>query len=173
LTRKWLFLLLIIALVLAADQFTKRIVVERLAVGESRQPIPALVPLFQITRSQNTGAAFGFLQGAGDSFFVIAIIVVIAMLIFYPRIPDKAWMIRLASGLIIGGASGNALDRLQYGSVVDFIHYQIPGLISNVSNIADHAIVFGVLCIFVVSWRTERSQSKTEPAAQPETDNLT
>jgi signal peptidase II len=157
LRRKWLFLIGLIAVVLLADQITKRLVVDNIRVGESRQPIPALSQFFQITRSQNTGAAFGFLPQAGDLFLVIATVVVIAMFYFYPRIPDGVWLTRLATGLICGGALGNALDRLEYGHVVDFIHYQIPGLISNVSNLADHAIVFGVILIFVQSWRSERA----------------
>jgi signal peptidase II len=55
---------------------------------------------------------------------------------------------------------GNALDRIQYGLVVDFIHYQIPGVISNVSNLADHAIVAGVLLFFVDSWRSDRKRRR-------------
>lgn len=156
--RKWLWLLMIVGVVLAVDQISKRRVVELLAVGESVQPIPALSPLFQLTRSQNTGAAFGFLPQAGDIFLIVAVVVVIAMLYFYPRIPADARLTQLATGLICGGALGNALDRLEYGHVVDFIHYQIPGVISNVSNLADHALVFGVIILFIDNWRQERAQ---------------
>lgn len=162
--RNWGFLLVVAGAVLAADQISKAWVVDNLLLNESRQPIPLLVPLFQITRSYNTGAAFGFLPQEGDIFLVIAVVVVLSLLYFYPRIPDQAWLIRVAVGLIGGGALGNALDRLQHGAVVDFIHYQIPGLVSNVSNLADHAIVLGVLLIFVDSWRTERRQRPELPA---------
>ena len=161
--RRWLELLGVVGAVLLADQTTKRIVVSTLGLGESRQPIPALSPFFQFTRSHNTGSAFGFLPQAGDLFLVIAVIVVVALIIFYPRIPASAWTTRLATGLICGGALGNALDRLEFGYVVDFIHYQIPGLISNVSNLADHALVWGVLILFAASWRSE-STSKPAPA---------
>jgi signal peptidase II len=136
-------------------------------VGESRQPIPALAPFFQITRSENTGAAFGFLPQVGDLFLVIAVVVVSAMIYFYPRIPAQAKLTQFGIGLICGGALGNALDRLEYGLVVDFIHYQIPGIISNVSNLADHAIVLGVMLIFMDSWLTERAKKRTDsPALQ-------
>jgi signal peptidase II len=158
--RYWLLLFAIIAAVLAADQLTKRLVVESLRVGESRQPIPALAPFFQLTRSHNTGAAFGFLPQVGDLFLVIAVVVVIAMIYFYPRISGPATLQRIGAGLICGGALGNAIDRIQYGLVVDFIHYQIPGLISNVSNLADHAIVIGVVFIFVDSWRKDRAEQR-------------
>jgi signal peptidase II len=164
-TRNWLFLFVIILGVLAADQISKRLIVNSLRIGETRQPIPALSPFFQFTRSQNTGAAFGFLPQVGDLFLIFAVIVVLAMLYFYPRIPDDARINRIATGLICGGALGNAIDRLTYGHVVDFIHYQIPGLISNVSNLADHAIVLGVILMFVESWRSDRARTKTQAAS--------
>lgn len=154
--RRWLYLLITLSLVIAADQFTKRLIVNDLRVGETRRLIPALSPFFQITRSQNTGAAFGFLPLAGDIFLVIALVIVLAMLFFYPRIAEEAWLTRIATGMICGGALGNVIDRLTYGYVVDFIHYQIPGLISNVSNLADHAIVLGVILIFIESWLSEQ-----------------
>jgi signal peptidase II len=165
--RQWFRLLFLIGIVLLVDQVSKRIVVEQLYVGQTVTPIPALVPYFQITRSENIGAAFGFLPQAGDLFLIIAVVVVIAMIIFYPRIPEHATLTRIGTGLVCGGALGNALDRLQYGAVVDFIHYQLPFLqISNVSNLADHAIVLGVLLIFLDSWRREpKKETKPEVAA--------
>jgi signal peptidase II len=163
-TRRWLFLLALIVGVLIADQASKRLIVTNLQMGENVQPIPVLVPFFQITRIQNTGAAFGFLSGAGDIFLVIAVIVVLAMLFYYPRLPANARVSRIATGLICGGALGNAIDRVIYGHVVDFIHYQIPGVISNVSNLADHAVVLGVILFFIESWRSERAEAKAQKA---------
>jgi signal peptidase II len=163
--RQWLRLLLIIGMVLLIDQVSKAMIVERLHLGESVSPIPALSPYFQLTRSQNTGSAFGFLPQAGDVFLIIAVVVVFAMIIFFPRIPERATLTRFATALVCGGALGNALDRIHYGAVVDFIHYQIPGVVSNVSNLADHAIVFGVLMIFIESWRHDSKQkAQPEPA---------
>ena len=164
--RNWLLLVVVIGVVLTVDQITKRLILDTMLIGETRQPVPALAPYFQFTRSENTGAAFGFLPQGGDIFLVIAVIVVIAMFFFYPRIPADGGLTRVGIGLICGGALGNALDRLQHGPVIDFIHYQIPGLISNVSNLADHAIVLGVALIFIDSWRSERAQRRIEPPAQ-------
>ena len=175
--RRWLRLLIIVGLVLAVDQITKRIVVNDLMLGETRHLVPFLSPFFQIIRSHNTGASFGLLPNAGDVFAIVAVIVVLVLLYMYPRIPDNKVLAWLATGLIIGGALGNVLDRLSYGYVVDFINYQIPGVISNVSNLADHAIVLGVILFFISSWRDERasadqkssqtSQPNTEPPPQP------
>jgi signal peptidase II len=160
--RRWLLLLILIAGVLLVDQITKRLIVDSLLPYETIQPVPGLVPYFQITYTQNTGAAFGFLPQAGDLFLVIAVVVGIGMIYFYPRVPENGHLTRLAIGLICGGAFGNALDRLQYGHVVDFIHYQIPGLISNVSNLADHAILIGVIVIFVEGWLLDRQKKAAE-----------
>src|SRR3972149_1676150 len=116
--RRWVFLLIVVAAVLMVDQFTKQVIVNNLVLGESVRPIPALYPLFQITRSENNGAAFGFLPPAGDLVLIIALIVVIAMIFFYPRIPENARLTQLAMALVVGGALGNALDRLTHGAVI-------------------------------------------------------
>lgn len=161
--RQWLFLFSIIAVVLVADQITKRLIVHNLELYETVQPIPAISNVFQLTRSENIGAAFGFLPQAGDLFLIIAIVVTIAMIYFYPRIPDDNLLARVAIGLVVGGALGNAADRIQYGHVVDFIHYRLSFIgISNVSNLADHAIVFGVGLVFLDSWCTERAQKRQQ-----------
>lgn len=162
--RRWLRLIIIVGVVLAADQITKRMVVDNLMLGETRRIIPFLSPLFQIVRSHNTGASFGILPNAGDLFAVVAVVVVVIMLYMYPRIPDEKRLSWLATSLIISGALGNVLDRLSYGYVVDFINYQIPGVISNVSNLADHAIVLGVILFFISSWRDERDNAKAAQA---------
>jgi len=173
-TRRWILLLAIVAAVLAVDQISKRLVIETMEFQESITPIPALGSVFRITRSLNTGAAFGFLENAGDLFLIVALVIVVAMLIFYPRIPDEARLVRVAIGLVCGGALGNAMDRIQYEHVVDFIHYRIPGVIDNVSNIADHAIVLGVLLILYDNWRGERrkKQASTETVPSTETSSV-
>lgn len=159
--RRLLLLLLVAGSVLVLDQVTKRLIVDNLVLHESRSVIPFLSPLFQITRSHNTGASFGILPNAGNIFAVIAIIVSIVMVYMFPRIPDEKRMMWLATALICGGALGNVIDRLMYGYVVDFIHYQIPGVVSNVSNLADHAVVGGVILFFISSWRDEREKPTT------------
>lgn len=156
--RRWNVLLVTTIGITIIDQVSKQLVINSLALGESINLIPALSPLFQITYSENTGAAFGLLPQAGPLFLLIGIVVVTAMFIFYHRVPEKALLTQFAMGLICGGALGNVINRLQYGAVIDFIHYQIPGVISNVSNLADHALVLGVILVFLSSWRSERAQ---------------
>ena len=162
--RYWLQLLGISGSVLLADQASKALVVARMLPGQSLVPVPALAPLFRLTYSQNRGAAFGLLPVAADVFLLIAFVFVIVLLWYYPRLAAAGQITRLACGFICGGALGNAADRLQHGLVIDFIHYQIPGLISNVSNLADHAIVLGALLLLLESWLPTRRKHKPLPA---------
>ncbi len=155
--RKWLVLLLALCLAVTLDQATKAWALGNMQLYETRQPILALAPLFQLTLISNTGAAFGILPMAGDVFLVVGPLIIIGLLLSMRTTAADARLIPFATGLIIGGAIGNLLDRLQHGHVIDFIHYQIPDVISNVSNLADHAIVLGVLLIIAESlWRSRR-----------------
>lgn len=152
--RKWFILGGSLSLTTLADQASKQWIRANLEVYESAQPLPPLAPFFQLTRSSNTGAAFGIFPMAGDVFLVIALLIIVGLLWYFRQVPADGRLAPVAIGLVIGGAAGNVLDRLQHGHVIDFIHYQIPNLISNVSNLADHAIVFGVLLIIGESlWR--------------------
>ncbi len=146
------------------DQITKTWALSSLMLYESVQPLPALAPFFQLTRSSNTGAAFGILPMAGDVFLVLALFIVAALLWYLRSLPADSLLAPFAIGLIIGGAIGNIIDRLQHGHVIDFIHYQIPNLISNVSNLADHAIVFGVMLIFAESLWRDRGRREAQSA---------
>lgn len=166
--RKWIILGGSLTLTTLADQASKNWISANLEVYESVQPLPQLAPLFQFTRSSNTGAAFGILPMAGDAFLVIALLIITGMLWYFREVPASGRLAPVAIGLVIGGAAGNALDRLQHGHVVDFIHYQIPNVISNVSNLADHAIVFGVLLIIGESlWRDFRDRRLDTSATGP------
>lgn len=157
--RKWFILGGSLSLTTLADQASKQWIRANLEVYESVQPLPPLAPFFQLTRSSNTGAAFGIFPMAGDVFLVIALLIIVGLLWYFRQVPADGRLAPVAIGLVIGGAAGNVLDRLQHGHVIDFIHYQIPNLISNVSNLADHAIVFGVLLIIGESlWRDYRDR---------------
>ncbi|MFZ4813681.1 MAG: signal peptidase II [Phototrophicaceae bacterium] len=166
--RKWILLGCGALLVFALDRFTKLWVISALALYESVQPIPALAPYFQITRSYNTGAAFGFLAGtplATNLFLAFAVIITGGLLWSYRQVRPNQYVMQAAYALVIAGALGNALDRVVYGHVIDFIHYQLPGVISNVSNLADHAIVLGVGLLVIATWRADARQTSTEQEA--------
>jgi signal peptidase II len=162
--RNWAVLFGVAAAVIALDQFTKALVTANLAIGETWAPIPALADFFAITRSLNKGAALGIFPWAGDLFLIVAIVMMIGIVIFYRRIKPGQWLERISLGLLLGGAAGNAIDRIRLGYVVDFVHLQLRPIISNVSNIADHAIVVAILILIIVQWRNGKN-------VQPETRN--
>ena len=162
---RWITLVAVVAGVIGLDQLTKRWIVENVRLGELREPIAFLNDYFRITYSENTGFAFGMGQGAGNIIMLIAIGAVIGMLYYYPRIQPEAFLTRIGIGMVMGGAIGNVIDRLEYGFVVDFINYRIPSVISNVSNIADHAIVIGVFVILIDNWRLERLEKQAQTEA--------
>ena len=161
--RKWVILGGSLLAALAADQTSKNWVVNNMELYESVTPIPILAPLFQFTRSSNTGAAFGILPMAGDIFLLVALLIIAGLLRYFREIRPEARLAPFAIGLVVGGAVGNIVDRLQYGHVIDFIHYQIPNLISNVSNLADHAIVLGVLLVIAENLWREHQDKRSAP----------
>src|SRR5690349_18898601 len=113
--RKWLRLLLVVLAVLLVVQASKRWVLANLPFEQPVQPIPALAPFFQLTLTHNSGAAFGFLPGGGSVFLIIAVVVSIALIFFYPRVASNSILMQVTLGMVMGGALGNAADRLQYG----------------------------------------------------------
>jgi len=174
---RWVVLIGAAAVVLILDQSTKALVTASLAIGETWIPIPALSDFFAITRSANTGAALGILPQGGNLFLLIAAAMSIGIVIFYPRMEGRRWLERIALGILLGGALGNAVDRVRLGYVVDFVHLQLKPLISNVSNIADHAIVVAVVIMLVTQWwegRTaaQSAHSDIEPATPLETPEI-
>jgi signal peptidase II len=165
--KRWGLLVAITGGVLILDQWVKYLVVTNLALGESWIPIPAIENFIQITRSHNTGAAFGMFPFASDFFLILAFITIVAFIISYPKLPSHAWMSRISIGLISGGALSNAMDRLVFGHVVDYVHVQITPTLSNISNLADHAITVGVVLLLIDQWRAEQRE-KREAAADEE-----
>jgi signal peptidase II len=158
---RWLWLLLPAVAIFALDQAAKAWMLANVAMGQSITPIPMLQGYLAFTLSANTGAAFSLLPQLGDVFLLIALAMIIGILIFYRRIPAGHTLERIALGLLLGGVCGNALDRLRFGYVVDFFHVTLPSVISNVSNFADHAIVVGIVVLFIIQWRRGDQDSRT------------
>lgn len=167
--RHWLPLLAIAAGVILFDQITKAYVVAHLGYRESWMPIEAIAPFFRFTHIRNTGAAFGLFPDGGTIFLIIALVVSALILYFYRQLPRGQWLFRFALGLQLGGALGNAIDRVRQGYVVDFLHVEFWP----VFNVADSAVVVGVLLFAVEMWREDRraqqaTQSERSRAGRPD-----
>ena len=163
--RAWL-VLAVAAVILVLDQWTKELIRQSIPDYTSIIPIPALGEYFIFEHVHNYGAAFGILQNQSNLFAVIAVVVSVAMLVYVYRLPPEARMVRVLLGLILGGALGNLIDRLNQGYVTDFVKMGIPGVYYWPNyNIADSAIVVGVIAmgLYVVldDLRKQRQQAHT------------
>jgi signal peptidase II len=145
--------LLIVATVVVLDQVTKSAVQRAIGLHESR---PVIDGLLSLTHGHNPGIAFGVLSGGGLPFQAVALTVlglaaVVALSAYALRMPVTQRLRLTALALVIGGAIGNLIDRVRYGSVVDFIHvywgpHQWPDF-----NLADSAISVAVTLLVLES----------------------
>jgi len=168
---------MVTGILLVIDQLTKAWVVANFVLYERKIPIPALQDVFNFTYTQNTGAAFGLFQGVGNFFLFAAIIASTVIIYYYRQLPTGYPLIRVAMGLMMGGALGNAIDRVTRGFVVDFLHvfYEPLGFNYPIFNIADAAIVIGVGMLTILLWGkddlfdSEKSSegSENEPPEEP------
>lgn len=142
----WLFVLPLAVVIL--DQFSKYIVMENMALGES---IPIIEEVFHLTYILNPGAAFGMF--AHNRLFFIAIAVIVIGIIIWTRreILASPWEVKAGCGLFLGGAIGNLIDRARQGLVIDFFDFRIWPIF----NIADIAICIGVGLIIWNLLKTE------------------
>lgn len=147
---------LIAAVTIGLDQLSKYLVETRIPLYSYWTPIPALEGLFRFTHTANTGAVFGLFQGTGIFFAGLAIVVAGAIIYFNLTLPGRQRLLRLALGLQLGGALGNLVDRLRLGHVTDFIDIG-PWYIF---NLADLAIVSGVILFAIVLLRDAREESE-------------
>jgi len=106
-----------------------------------------------ITLAHNYGAAFSFLSDAGGwqrwFFIVLASAVSLVLLVWLLRLPRREWVTALGLALILGGAIGNLIDRIQLGYVVDFIDVHFAGWHYPAFNVADSAITCGVILLLL------------------------
>jgi signal peptidase II len=151
-------LFFIAAIIILADQITKYIIRANLSLGEIYRPDLWITQYVRIIHWQNYGAAFGIFQSLGNVFMILSFVVSIVIIYYYHQVPRQDWPVRLAMGLLLGGAVGNLIDRLHQGFVTDFISVgQFP-----VFNVADASISTGVAILFIGMWIQERRKDAHE-----------
>ena len=132
--------------VFVVDQGLKSYVEGAMRVGESVEVVPDVL---SITYIKNDGGAFGLLAGRGVILLAgsaVAVAVVVWML--FSGVPSR--VAAAACGMILGGAAGNLLDRIQSGAVTDYVHFSFWYIF----NAADAAIVTGVALLLLSSLRS-------------------
>lgn len=140
----WLFSTALV--ITALDQVVKRVVVDAMEMGQAIDVVGSFV---RLTRTSNTGGAFGLLRGRGNWFIVVSFVAALAIAALSRQIARGRRVERLAFGLILGGAVGNLIDRVRLGAVIDFIDIGGSGYRWPAFNVADSAITIGVTLLAV------------------------
>ncbi|MBI5970934.1 MAG: signal peptidase II [Deltaproteobacteria bacterium] len=143
--------------VIIADLVTKELVMRLMTYGQS---IPVVPGLFNLVYYKNPGAAFSVFASGGvlRTLFLIgsSVVALIAIAVLLRR-PTGRWM-TIALSLIAGGATGNLIDRVRFGWVVDFLDFYASGYHWPAFNAADSAITVGVGMAIVNYYIAERKK---------------
>ncbi|OEU51395.1 MAG: signal peptidase II [Desulfobulbaceae bacterium S3730MH12] len=154
--------IILMAITVIADQLTKAWVLNSFQLYESKEVIPDFFNLVYVT---NTGAAFSILAGVDSAwkhYFFLGVggVALIGLTIARFRLRKENSLYGLALALICGGAVGNLIDRIRFGSVVDFLDFHLAGYHWPAFNIADSAICIGAGLFLVVNILESRKQKK-------------
>jgi len=147
--------------VFVADRITKAWVVENIPVGTAR---PIAGDYIRIVHAQNTGAAFGLLPERTTLLSILSVVAVLAIVYYYRQIASSSSIVAATLGMQLGGASGNLLDRVTQGYVVDFVDVGVGDIRFWAFNVADSSIVVGIVLVTAALWFEERRASATKPA---------
>jgi signal peptidase II len=136
----------VIIVVIVADQVTKALIVDAMRLYESWEIIPGFFNLVYVT---NSGAAFSFLADSNSPwrhyfFLCIGAVALVGLSVAHWKLRKENGLYSLALALIAGGAAGNLIDRVRFGSVIDFLDFYLGSYHWPAFNVADSAICIGV-----------------------------
>jgi signal peptidase II len=134
--------------VFVLDQATKWAVVQHLGLRE-RGAIEVLPPLLNFRMAWNRGVNFGLLSNGAEimRWVLVGVAVAISLwVVWWMRRENARPLAQVSAGLLVGGALGNAIDRIRWGAVADFLNMSCCGIDNPFSfNVADIAIFVGAL----------------------------
>lgn len=155
-----MYLYYIIALVIVlVDQVTKWVIVKTMEIGEQ---IIIIDNFFSLTSHRNSGAAWGILQGKMIFFYIVTVIVVIGVVYYMQKYAKDNKLLALSLSLILGGAIGNFIDRLFRKEVVDFLDFMIFSYDYPIFNVADSALVVGVILVLIATFIDEKKKGNVK-----------
>jgi signal peptidase II len=155
------------AAIVALDQWSKWLVTTHFEEFDSI----VLLPVLELMRLHNEGAAFSFLADASGwqrwVFVVLGIAVSVALAIWLTRLPARGQgLLAAALSAVLGGAIGNVIDRVRYGHVVDFIRVHYEQWYFPAFNVADSAISIGAALLILDSLlQVGRDDASAGPAS--------
>jgi len=132
---------LVAAVVLALDQITKHTIASGIDAGEVKKFLPGV----NLVHVRNTGVAFSIFSGGGTLVLVFTFAALALLVGYFVMHPQRPWL-WIPTGMLVGGALGNLIDRIASGAVTDFI--KLPHWPA--FNVADIAITVGVLVLVYV-----------------------
>lgn len=155
----WLWLSVCVILL---DQITKAMVISALNLYERIE----LLPVLDLTRLHNTGAAFSMLaQATGWQrwfFIALGLVISVVLMIWLRRLRSGEMLLAVGLSLVLGGALGNVIDRVWLGHVVDFIHVHWHDAYFPAFNVADSAITIGAGCLLLDAFLEGGKKPKAE-----------
>lgn len=154
--KSYLTIILISGVIIFLDQWTKSLVRANLELGEVWSPWTWLTPYARIVHWYNTGVAFGMFQDHGMLFKILNSVIAVFILIFFPRLSEDDWFLKVALSMQFGGAVGNLIDRFTLGHVTDFVSV---GSFA-VFNISDASVTVGVGIMILGLWIQEKREKE-------------
>lgn len=150
---------------IAVDQLTKWMVISQLGPDRKRHGVDVIGSFLAVQYVENTGAAFGVMQGRSSLLTILAIVVLAIVLVAFYRSGSRSGMADISFGLLVGGAVGNLIDRVRFGFVVDFISVGVWPTF----NVADSAVTVGVVLLVWhgVADATPAEDVKAQPKRVP------
>ena len=164
--------LIILAVLVAADQLTKYLTVSNLAPGESADLIKGV---FRFTYIRNEGAAFGILSEHRWVFLILSTAAIAGIVFFVLKYRPKSRLVMTSLTLIAAGGIGNMIDRVRLGYVIDFLDFcAFPKLWMWIFNVADSCVVIGSGLLFLYLIldliKTNRENKNSSGSADPSGD---
>jgi signal peptidase II len=152
--RSWLHAALVIVLVIVLDQLTKHEVERSIVPGEEKKFLPGI----ELVNTRNHGVAFGFLPGNHIAVTILISLALLALVVYF-ALHATQHLMWLPTGMLIGGALGNILDRVRHGSVTDFIKLPLgwPPF-----NLADSSITVGIVILFLLVDRARHAERSAQ-----------
>jgi signal peptidase II len=138
----WIRATAVLVVVVVADQLSKRAVEHSIVPGQEHKLLPGV----QLVNTRNHGVAFGFLPGSHIGVTILIGLALVLLLTYFARHCTEP-LIWLPTGMLLGGALGNVLDRVRAGAVTDFVQFPLgwPPF-----NLADASITLGIVILFLV-----------------------
>lgn len=163
-----LFLIIPALLALITDRYTKSWVLNSIGIGESK---PFIGNFLFLTHIHNEGGAFGLFARYRIFFIIMGFLVPLLIIIFFYKLHKKGIPWVIAAGLIFGGATGNLIDRIKFGHVIDFLDFRLNNNnVWPVFNIADIAITIGIAILFICMLKDNNEQDDSIAGKETSTE---